>query len=376
MVPTVRVRRRVPSETQKTWGVMGGASASPAQDASAERVVVAPAGWWGVGRTPSADWRARVRPAAEPGENSVSLRRPSFGQRFGDTSRQTLTKPSSPAAQRATHRRLHTRTLTVHLLVRELVDAPAKLLQLVAPLGIASPLRWRAVAFAAGHLDHEGVLLEAEVDAGDRAAVSTMDQLRHRSWQPGATHQLEEPALQHRVAASVHEKPIESSCSPAARPTQELQPVGDHHRRAAAGADRTVDGGFQPAIADPCPCQIDDRAGRRCARPPVDSDSIDGWKLRGRVHDQRCAHASTDALHRVLDGIRLAAVETVEPCGRLVAEHRSDAEAEQTDLLPTLQAVRRADHSVDTGRQPAKNLLAGEGSQLGPGDAERDQLTE
>ena len=103
------------------------------------------------------------------------------------------------------------------LLVGELEDHEAEVLELVAPLGVTGPLGIRAVAATAGDLDDDRTRLEAEVDAGQRRAVTTEDALAGRAGQSGLTDEGEEPSLEVAVASAVDEQLVEEDhAAPAA----------------------------------------------------------------------------------------------------------------------------------------------------------------
>ena len=109
------------------------------------------------------------------------------------------------------------RGLPPDLLVRELEDHEAEVLELVAPLCVTGPLGIRAVAATAGDLDDDRTRLEAEVDAGQRGAVTTEDSLAGRAGQSGQPDEGEEPSLEVAVASAVDEQLVEEDdAAPAA----------------------------------------------------------------------------------------------------------------------------------------------------------------
>jgi hypothetical protein len=95
-----------------------------------------------------------------------------------------------------------------HLFPRVLVDSASGVLELVAALRVAGPLGRGAVALAAGDLDDDTGIVEQEVDAGERAATSTMDHLGSRPRQPRTAYELEKAALEHRVSSGVDEEVV------------------------------------------------------------------------------------------------------------------------------------------------------------------------
>ena len=109
------------------------------------------------------------------------------------------------------------RGMAPDLLVRELEDHEAEVLELVAPMSVTGPLGIGAVAATAGDLDDDRARLEAEVDACQRRAVTPEDALAGRTGQSGLTDQSEEPSLEVAVTSAVDEQLVEEDdAAPAA----------------------------------------------------------------------------------------------------------------------------------------------------------------
>ena len=117
------------------------------------------------------------------------------------------------------------------LLPGVLVDRSTGVLEFVAALCIAGSLGWGAVALAAGDLDDNAGIVEQEVHAGERAAITSMDHLGARPRHTGLAYELEEAALEHRVPARVDEKVVEQAGAPASgsaqAPSRSTSTTGD-----------------------------------------------------------------------------------------------------------------------------------------------------
>ena len=141
---------------------------------------------------------------------------------------------------------------------RVLEDPLTEVLQLIAPLGITSPLRVAGMTLPSGYLDHYRELVEEEVDSSDVSSILSEHHLGPGPRETDPAYQLEESPLEHRVSASIGDQILDQAAAAPPRSSQ----AGESSLHYLGGRELephgAVDGGFDPVRVSAAERKVED----------------------------------------------------------------------------------------------------------------------